>query len=165
MDTDLYSVLMKKAGGLLARRAYSRGELRDKLAKIAGPAAVEPVLDRLQQLNLLNDAEYAYNFALCRIQQKGWGPAKVHGSLLRRQVAPEAIEGALARVQSELSDEPALEACVRNYCGSKGMPVDLKDLRRLVSHLHRRGFGEDSIQSVLRRMVSARLWQRFETGE
>ena len=63
MDNERHKLLMKKAGALLARRAYTRGELRDRLVKTSGETPVESILDRLEQLNLLNDAAYAYNLA------------------------------------------------------------------------------------------------------
>jgi regulatory protein len=165
MDAELRSLLLKKATALLARRAYSRAALRSKLAPTAGEAEVESALDRLEQLNLLNDAEYAYNFALCRIQRQGWGPAKVRDSLLRRQVAPSAIAGALKRVQNELGDESALLRYIEKHCGKQGPPADLKGIRRLVLHLRQRGFHEDSILGALKQLIPAAVLERFETGE
>jgi SOS response regulatory protein OraA/RecX len=165
MDTDKHKLLMKKAGALLARRAYSRGELRGRLSKLAEELSVEPVLDRLEQQNLLNDADYAYNFALCRMRQEGWGPAKVQGALLRRQVDQATIERALQLVQNELGSGAILTTCLNEYCARKGMPADLKSLRRLFFHLGQRGFAEDEIIYVLRRTVPDALWHRFETGE
>jgi SOS response regulatory protein OraA/RecX len=160
-----HQLLLKKAGDLLARRAYSRGELRDQLAKVAGAMPVEPVLDRLTQLNLLNDEDYAYNFALRRITQDHWGPEKVRRSLHRRQIAQATVERVLERMGSELGNEPVLENYLQEYWKKRGHPADLKGLRRLFLHLRSRGFEEESILIVLRRMVPPALWQRFETGE
>jgi len=165
MDDELYIALLKKAGALLARRAYSRGELRDKIARIAGNPQVESVLDRLEQLNLLNDADYAYNFALYRIKQEGWGPAKVHDSLLRRHVVPAIIEQALERIRHELGDESALVEYMRKHCGKQGPPADPKNIRRLILHLRRRGYDENIIFSALKRIVPAAVMRHFETGE
>ena len=165
MDDKSYKFLLKKAGDLLARRSYSRGELRDRLAQIAEISVVEPVLDRLEQVNLLNDADYAYNFALCRIQRDGWGPAKVQSSLLRRQVAETTVQNALDRVLSELGSEPALAEYVRKFCRTKGVPTDPKGVRKLILHLLHRGFDEESVFRVLRRTIPVTTWRRFETGE
>jgi len=165
MDAELHKLLMKKAGALLARRPYSRGELRDRLAKTAGALPVESVLDRLEQLNLLNDADYAYNFAFCRMQQDGWGPARVQNALLRRQVQEVVVEKALGRVRDELGGESALDAYVRSYRSKRNLPSDLKGLRKLILHLHRRGFDEEAILTALRPIIPAELWRRFETGE
>ena len=165
MDPELHKMLLKKAGTLLARRAYSRGELSIKLAKLAGELQVESALDRLEQLKLLNDADYAYNFALYRVRQQGWGPSKVRDSLLHRQVAASTIELALERVRKELGDESVLMHYVQRRCGKQGLPTNPKDIKGLVLHLRRRGFDEDSIFSILKRMIPAAVLQRFESGE
>ena len=95
-------VLMKRAAAFIARRAHSRGELRRKLsaaaeegaqkddAKIYSAAEIETVLDRLERLNLLNDAEYAYNFAFSRIHDSGWGEEKVREALMYKYMATSA---------------------------------------------------------------------------
>jgi regulatory protein len=165
VDSELYQALLKKAGTLLARRAYSRGELRIKLLKTAGEREVDSALDRLEQLNLLNDADYAYNFAFYRIKHEGWGPAKVRDSLLRRHVAPSAIEGALDCVRSTLGGNPDLVEYMRKFCGKRWPPTDPKQLQRLIMHLRRRGFDEDCIFSTLRREIPEAVLQHFETGE
>ncbi len=156
---------MQKAGALLARRAYSRAELGNRLARFAGEFPLDTILDRLEQLNLLNDADYAYNFALCRMKQDGWGPSKIQRSLLLHQVEQSIIDAALLRVENELGRGTAIERYVQEYFAKKGQPADLKALRRFVAHLGHKGFDEDGIVSVLRRMVPANLWHRFETGE
>jgi regulatory protein len=165
MDSRKQQLLLRKSGSLLARRAYSRGELRDRLLRIAGKNSVDPLLDRLEQLNLLNDADYAYNFALRRLADDGWGPRKVRDLLLRRQVALAIVEQALERVCSEMGSERALENYMEKYRNRRGLPADLKGLRRLFSHLRQRGFEEAEVLGVLSRLVSPALWQRFETGE
>jgi regulatory protein len=162
---DLHNLLLHKAGALLARRSYSRGELKDKLSKLAGASQVEAALDRLQQLKLLNDSEYAYNFALCRMKHQGWSPARVRQSLARRKIGQEIVENALERVRAEMGSVSALAIRVRKYCEKAGIPADLKQTRKLIEHLRRRGFDEDSILSELSQRIPAALLRRFETGE
>jgi SOS response regulatory protein OraA/RecX len=165
MDADSCKLLLKKAGTLLARRAYSRGELREKLRKTAQAAEVESVLDRLEKLNLLNDLDYAYNFALCRVRQEGWGPAKLRESLLRRAVAQETVEAALKRVFDEVDPRSALADHVRKRFGKSGLPSDIPGVRRLILQLRRRGFDDDTIRGALKTIVPAALLERLETGE
>lgn len=164
-SVDLYKALLRKAGALLARRAYSRGELRDRLSRYAGDAPLESVLTRLEELNLLNDEDYAYNFALCRIGQQGWGLARVRNSLLQRQVPAATVDGALERVLNELDPATVLREYVLKHSAKRRLPRDLKSIRRLILHLRRRGFDHNSISNVLKELLPAAAWQRFETGE
>jgi SOS response regulatory protein OraA/RecX len=165
MAADSQKQLLKKAGTLLTRRAYSRGELRIKLSKLAGEPEVEAALNHLQQLNLLNDMDYAYNFALYRIKHDGWGAIKVHHALLHRHVAEELIDAAIARVRQEVTDEVALNGYLQRYCRKMGLPKDNKSIAKLIARLQRRGFHEQAIYPTLQRIIPASVWQRFETGE
>ena len=165
MDAESQKRLLAKAGALLSHRAHSRGELRAKLEKIADKALVEAALDRLEQLNLLNDAEYAYNFALCRVRQDGWGPAKITDSLLRRHVAETVIESTIKRIYREVGGDFALTEYIKRHCGKKKLPADIKSVRKLILHLRQRGFNEDNIFAILTRMAPAAIMQYFESGE
>jgi len=164
-EPNISKKLMGKAGRILSRRAHSRGELRRKLARYAEADLVEPVLDRLQELELLNDADYAYNFALCRMKQDGWGPLKVLHSLRRQEIASALAEEVIGRVQSEAGTLDLLQEYLRRHCRKTGFPQDRKGLQRLVSHLRRRGFPEESVFTALRQLKRAAPWQLFDTGE
>ena len=158
-------MLLKKAGDLLSHRAYSRGEMGDKLGEVAEERQVEEALDHLEQLNLLNDTEYAYNFALYRIMRDGWGPEKVHYALARRHIAKKTIQDVLEKIRNELGEEFALVEYMQKHCRKQGLPDDPKGVQKLVAHLRRRGFDESVIFQVLERVIPATVMQRFETGE
>ncbi|HSW38802.1 MAG TPA: regulatory protein RecX [Acidobacteriota bacterium] len=164
MEEKPETTIMKKAGKLLARRAFSRGELRHELAKTSGKD-LEPVLDRLERQNLLNDADYAYNFAVYRIGREGWSPARASAALCRRLVAPSIIDAALERVRKELGTAPPLLQYIRKRCGEKGPPSNPEALNKLVSHLRRRGFDEETIFIALKEILPASVFLRIEQGE
>lgn len=156
---------MQKAGALLARRSYSKGELRAKLQKFGEDEEVEKALSHLEDLGLLNDAEYAYNFAFCRIREMAWGPAKVHHSLIRRHVAPHLAESAIDRVHREISEELVLSQYLDKFGKRNGLPGDRRAIQKLVSHLRSRGFQEDRIWNALRERIPAAAWRSYDTGE
>jgi regulatory protein len=155
----------KRAAALLAKRAYSRSELRKKLAPIGQEPLVEKTLDRLEQVNLLNDREYAYNLALHHIQESGWGPAKVKEDLLRRGVDSDVIKQALEQALNEADIETLLVEYIEKRCKKQGLQTDPKEIRRLVLHLIRRGFEENQIWGALRRIIPPDVFRCFETGD
>ncbi len=165
MEAELQKKLLKKAGRLLARRAHSRYELREKLSKLASEKDLNVLLDRLEQLKLLNDADYAYNFAFYRIAQDKWGPIKVQHFLLRQYVTPQIVESAIDRVRQEMSDSDVLMEYLRQYFQKKRSPGNRKEIKKLILHLQRRGFYQNTIYSVLQEMIPAGAWQDFEPGE
>ncbi len=161
VNGPLQKNLWRKASVLLSRRAYSRGELRLKLLKYGDGPAVDMVLDRLVKLKLLNDVDYAYNFAFYRTGRDGWGPEKIRSALLRRRVHPADIAAALNRMRDEIDEDFGLEDYVDRYCGKRGLPRNPAGVRKLVQHLQRRGFHGGSIQKTLERMLPAEILKRL----
>jgi|WetSurMetagenome_2_1015567.scaffolds.fasta_scaffold234392_2 SOS response regulatory protein OraA/RecX len=166
MDIDLHKLLLKKAGALLARRAYSRVDLQAKLAAFADEQQVDAALQHLERLDLLNDSDYAYNFALRRIRQRGWSLARVQNELLAHHVGSAIIDRALEKVSMESGGE---ESGIREYMhkryGKSRLPADPKGVRKLILHLQHRGFDEATIFRALRGVIPDAVLKHFETGE
>jgi regulatory protein len=162
MGAKQKSPILQKAASLLARRAYSRGELRKKLELAAAEPELEAALNRLEQLKLLNDDDYAYNFAFCRIRQEGWGPAKVRNALRQRQIDPATADSVLERIQIEIGEESALETYICKYLGKRKTPCNPRETRRLISHLQQRGFSREPIMRAVRRLIPDIDLTRFE---
>ncbi len=165
MEPELRQKLLTRAGRLLSERSYTCGEMRSKLTKLAEPSEADEIIDHLVGLNLLNDVDYAYNFAFGRIRQQGWGPLRVRQSLRRRQIADQVIEAAIERVLQDTGDETLLREYVHRHCRKTGLPKDRKGIHKLIAHLQRRGFADAVIYSSLRLMIPAAGWEHFETGE
>lgn len=165
VDAELQKKIQKKATALLAQRAYSRGDIRRKLLKIADGPVVDIVLDRLEQLKLLNDIDYAYNFALSRIGREGWGPEKIRRALQGRQVSSSDISTALDQIRALAGDDYALAEYLKKYFGKKGIPENSNSVRKLVSHLRRRGYHRDSIIGVLKHTLHAEWMRYFNSGD
>jgi SOS response regulatory protein OraA/RecX len=139
--------------------------LRAKLTSLGEAQQIESVLDRLERLNLLNDADYAYNSASRWIKQDGWGPIKATHRLLRRQVPAEIAAAAINQVRQEISDTDALEAFLERQSRTRSLPCDRKGIHKLIMSLRRRGYPEEAIWSVLRLRIPAAARQNFDTGE
>ena len=165
MDTRPDPDLMKQAAALLARRRWSRADLGARLERAAAGIPVAPVLDRLEQLDLLNDADYAYTFALRRMQRQGWGPSRVETALRRSGVAPCVVETALGRAREDLGEDFGLGAGIDRLLARRGVPRTPAEARSLASALARRGFDPDQIAGALRRLLPAALARRLETGD
>ena len=165
MEPDPSKKIMQKAGSLLARRAYSRGQLRDKLVPLGEPGHIEAILDRLEQLKLLNDAEFAYNSASHWVRQEGFGPTKVYHLLRRRQVSGTDADAAIERVRAETSDADALADYLARRGRTRPLPADRKAIHKLIMTLRRRGFSPEVIWEVLRQKIPASAWREFDTGD
>jgi len=141
--------LKARAVGYLARREYSRAELREKLmagACATGEAAagVEAVLDELAALGYLSDARYARSV----VRQKGGGYSKraIGATLAAKGVRGEDAAAALAGVG--IDDHEALVALWHRRFGRA--PTNDREKARQVRFLQSRGFALSAILRLLR---------------
>jgi regulatory protein len=141
--------LKVRAVALLARREYSRAEMREKLAAGGNRNAeamteIDAVLDELAALGYLSDTR----FAKALVQQKSGGYSKraIGATLKARGVSSEAATDALAG--SEIDDQDAMVALWRRRFGKA--PVDDREKARQVRFLQSRGFSLSAIFKLLR---------------
>jgi len=134
----------------LARREYSRAELRRKLLTpdVDAPA-LDAVLDDLEAKRLLSDRRYAEVLA----QSKGgrYGVSSLSRTLSQQGVDPEVAAAALEPLRNN-ERERALEIWRRRF-GEP--PKDLKERARQHRFLLARGFDGATVSWVLKRAGSA----------
>src|SRR2546425_121837 len=114
----------------LARRAHARHDLRRRLLqKQHPPAAVDGALDRLTAAGLLDDAQFALDYAAAKAR-RGRGPARLVCDLqsqgVDRRVAEDAVRHSLAAEgvdPADLWSLPMILRCsspMRGWCSSSG---------------------------------------------
>ena len=132
---------------MLARREYSRSELRAKLAGNrdgAGLAEIDAVLDELAERGFLSDARFAQQFA--RQKSGAYSKRAIGASLKARGVEADAAVEALARV--EIDDRDAMVALWRRRFGTP--PANEKEKARQVRFLQSRGFSLSAVLKLVR---------------
>lgn len=172
------SKLMERAVELLSHRPMSRRELLDKLCAPPrqkrekypydklddGPdpellraqaeglrEQAEGVADRLADLGLLNDGEYAHT-VVRHYAAKGYGPRKIRDELYRRGVPREYWEDAL---EEREPDERQIDKLVRQKLRD-GEPTR-ENLKRVSDYLACRGYGWEEISAALERYKEEQL--------
>ena len=94
--TRQYRSALDKAVSMLAVRACSRGEIEQKLRRIGyAPDTIEMVIYKLEKNELINDQEFADQWAQYRAGQK-YGPRRISQELRMKGVSAEEAESALA---------------------------------------------------------------------
>lgn len=173
------SRLMERAVGLLSQRPMSRKELLDKLCapprqkkekypydklddapdldalqarKEAVLEQAEAVADRLTDLGLLNDEEYART-VVRHYAAKGYGPRKIRDELYRRGVPREFWEEAM---EEREPDEDQLDKLARQKL--RGAEPTRENLKKVSDYLARRGYGWEEISAALERYKKEQLW-------
>jgi len=141
----LTTALKLRALRLLARREYSRPELKERLAvKGASRAEVDPLLDELEALGYLSNERYARSFVAQKTGQ--FSRRSIAAALKAKGVGGDAVEAAMAEV--EIDDDVALETLWRRKFGSA--PTNEREKARQVRFLQIRGFALSAIFKLLR---------------
>jgi regulatory protein len=123
----------------LARAPQTRAGLVSYSIKKEIPAEVfEPILDRFEEVGLINDAEYAAMWVRSRRNIRGSGPAALKRELAQKGIAPDLIEIAVAERQGD-DFEVAFDLATKKLKSLGRYPLE-KQQQRLLDFLVRRGY-------------------------
>lgn len=129
---------------LLGYRDHCRAELIKKLTKSIDISVAEEIADRMEELNLLDDARYAEKLAKYLITVKKRGPHRVLREMILkgidREVAKEAIDSL------EITDNPLEELIEKKYINCLS---DEKDRNKTIAALLRRGYDYSAIVDAI----------------
>lgn len=136
--------LEARALGLLARREYSRAELRARLAAHAPDAdALDAVLDQLAAKKLLSDQRFIES--LVRRRADRFGAARIQYELRTHQLSAEQLGPAL-EVLKATELERAREVWQRRF---GEVPASREEQLRQMRFLAGRGFAAEVIRKVV----------------
>lgn len=143
--------LWENALRLLASRAYSVGELREKLRrKAADPADVGRILDRLKSYGYLDDRAFAENYAGARLEARGHGKYRVLRELRSRRVAPAVARAAVEKVYAGADETELIEEYLRRKYRKVSLAEHLADPRRLAAAYRRLRYAGFSAANSIR---------------
>ena len=135
----------------LARRAHARLDLQRRLVKKQHPpAAVDAALERLASRGLLDDRQFAEQYAALRAT-RGKGPARLLGDLMAQGVERRTAEHAVRRALEEEGIDPGVEAravATKRARQLAGLPVPVRK-RRLLAFLVRRGYAGAQVKELV----------------
>lgn len=155
---------------VLAGRAYSIGELREKLRRRAQRAGdVDGILARLKDHGYLDDRRFAEGFAAARLSNDRLGQSRVLRDLRQHRVAPSLAEKTVQKVYQEVDEEALIEEWIRKkyrLAQREGLFHEDKDLAAAYRRLLRAGFRTGKIVKVLKRFAKdPGLLDSFEPPE
>ena len=160
-ETDLYAAAVNG----LARRAYSVYEMRSYLERrAADKEAVKGVLDRLKQLDYLDDARYARQFVRLHSELRKQGPFRIARDLRARGVPDRHIEAALAERSTESNEGALVRDRLQRRIKTLRGPLDERRVASLYRSLLRAGFSADTIRSELSALARKPMEELPETS-
>ncbi|HAN43763.1 MAG TPA: hypothetical protein DCP97_00075 [Ruminococcaceae bacterium] len=135
----------EKALALLSRKSMTKKQLTEKLKRYAGEYEAEQAADRMQELNLIDDEDYARRCAKDLTNFKGFAPLRVKQELVRRGIDCETAE--LAADELDIDERAAIAGIIRRKF--LRFLNDKKDIAKVVNSLARLGYGFDDIKYVI----------------
>jgi regulatory protein len=153
-----------RALNLLAFRARSARELGRRLMdKGASAACTEKVIEKLREVGLIDDADFARQVARSKVSG-GASRRGVHQELFKRGVARDVADEAVTEV---LEDQNVDMVAVAERIARKRLPslasADAQSRRRrLYSFLARRGHDSETIRVVMGRVLDGDVAEEEE---
>ena len=149
-DTQ-YRKAKEKAFLLLSHHSWTRRMLQEWLERDFAPDCVQEVLDRVEELGLVNDADYALRCARDLVHLKHYAPARVRQELAHRGIDRNDIEDALVEFEEWDESEAIREILQKKYAEALRQE---KGRRRAFSALQRLGYDMGDIRSEIATMVA-----------
>ena len=142
---------------VLAGRAHSTGELREKLRRRAARVEdVDDVLARLKQDGYLDDRRFAESFAAARLANDRFGRGRVLQDLRQQRVAPALAEKTVRQVYEDVDEQKLIEEWIRRKYRAaerEGLFQEEKDLAAAYRRLLRAGFRTGEILRALKKFA------------
>ena len=140
------------AGGQSRRMGQDKARV-----EIVGRTMLERVIERLAEMGLLDDLEFACEYVRQRIERSPRAPALLVNELGRRGVtgstAAEAVNRALSEM--ELAERDLAERAVRKKLGTLA-EIDTEQLKsKLFRFLSSRGFQASTARRVIEKMLDS----------
>lgn len=134
----------EKALWLISYRSHSKKELRDKISRTCDRQSAEKAVERMEELGLVNDRDYAERCAQTLIFTKHMSKRGAAMELRRKGIESEIIDEVLYDI--EVDEREQIQAVIeRKYPKID----DEKIRRRAVAALQRLGYGWEDIKAVI----------------
>jgi regulatory protein len=147
----------------LSRAARTRGQLEALLQrKNVDPAAAAAVLDRFEELGLIDDVGYAEAFVESRHRVRGQGGRALSAELRRRGVADDVVADAVGALDPDVEFETACRLARSRYDRMSGLAPEVK-VRRLAGFLARKGYSGSIVSRAVRETVDAAAAEAAES--
>jgi regulatory protein len=136
---------------LLARRALSESEVRERLARNGhGADESDAAVERLKAERAIDDARVAAAIARTETGIKRRGRLRVRQRIQSAGISPEIAKQALDSVFEEVDDEALLRSALGRRLRGDRPIADDREFQRLYRYLSAQGFESDRILRALR---------------
>jgi regulatory protein len=146
----------------LTASAKSRAQLKTKLLEKEIPERIaEEILDRFEEIQLVDDEAFAEGWVRSRARSRGLARGAIKRELREKGVDDETAQQALEQIDDTDEEERAREL-VRTKLRPESMGADRdRALRRLVGMLARKGYGGSMAFRIAREEWEVRFGEQY----
>ena len=153
-DADPMEVAREIALRRLSLRPHSRAELVAQLASRDVPdEVIQELLERYEEVGLVDDAQFAAQWATTRQSNKLLSRTAVRRELQAKGVDRDTIEEATAGIDHDAELAAARTLAERKWRQVQSLPRDTA-YRRLAGMLARKGYGSEVVSRVVREAMA-----------
>lgn len=139
----------------LSQRPHSAAEIRQKLSRrAASPPLVAATLAKLQEYSLIDDQKFSQSFASARLENQGFGRARVFRDLRAKRIASQTAQDAVSSVFAETDETALIDQFLARRYRNTDLRLYLQDDKKLASvyrRLRTAGFGNSTSLAALKR--------------
>ncbi len=142
----------EKALWLISYRDHSKKELRDKIRRTCDDESAEKAVERMEELGLVSDSDFACRYARTLLLQKKLTKRAAMFELTRKGIDRETAEAALDEIDVDYREN------IRCVIAKKYPRIeDEKIRRRAAAALQRMGYGWEDIRAVFDEYVQTEV--------
>ena len=155
------SVVMRR----LNAAPRSRGELRTYLlGKDFALNQIDTVLDRVESMGYIDDAQYALDWVRSRHRSRGLAPSVLTRELINKEIDRELIDVALEQISEQDTQDRAYQLAAKKYRSLHDLEGKIA-IRRIASLLQRKGYAPGVCWQIAIETVGAELAPVGDLGE
>lgn len=137
-----------KALDLLSYSARTSRQLYEKLARKSDPEAAAAAVERMEELGLVDDADYARRFVADKLNLKDWGLRRIEQELRAKGVDQQHIDAAIGELDYD-GGERLAEILRRK---GNPIPTEQKERNALINRWLRQGYDYEEIKAAFGRL-------------
>ena len=137
----------EKALRLLSFRAHSKKGLKNKIKNSLGEKYAEKATEKMENLGLINDKEFAFLYAKELFSKKLYAAKRVKYELAKKGVDSDIIEKVLSEIDAD-EEENIKKVFLKKHININVLNNE-KELRKLIAYCQRLGYNWSLISSVI----------------
>ena len=138
---------------LLSSQSYSKNQMIYQLGqKCFGTEAIDITLEDLEQLGHIKDEDFAKKWVVRRQRSKPKGKKMLAHELANKSIDKTTVDRVLAGIHDSEETDIALQLARKQVKRYQSLAPEVAK-RRLHGFLLRRGFGYETVQSVIERVL------------